>query len=53
MSHINKRKPVLIAMSIEEPKEEGHEPLDPRVEKLVRKFEDVISEDVLPELPCT
>ena len=51
VGHINKREPVLIVVSIEELKEEGQVPLDPRVEKLVWKFEDVIAEDVPLELP--
>ena len=51
IGHINKGEHVLIVVSIEEPKEEGHVSLDPRVEKLVRKFEDVIAKDVPLELP--
>ena len=53
VGHINKGKPVLIALSIEECKEEGQVPLDAKVEKLVRKFKDVIAEDVPLELPPT
>ena len=51
VGHINKREPVLIAVSIEELKEEGQVPLDPKVEKLIRKFEDMIAEDVPHSFP--
>ena len=51
IGHMNKREPIVIVMSIKEPKEEGHVSLDPRMEKLVRKFDDVIVEDVSLELP--
>ena len=51
ISHINKGELILIFVSKKESKEEDHIPLDPRVEKLVRKFDDVIPEDIPLELP--
>ena len=51
VGHINKREPILIAVSIEELKEEGQVPLDPKVDKLIRKFEDMIAKDVPHSFP--
>ena len=43
IGHINKGEPILIALSKKDSKEEDHMPLDPRVKKLICKFNDVIA----------
>ncbi|XP_016505003.1 uncharacterized protein LOC107822930 [Nicotiana tabacum] len=50
IGHINKRKPLYIAVAMGDSQDEDHE-LNTRAKKLLTKYADVISEDVLLELP--